>query len=326
MGDQTRRAAVVVGLGAMGQRRLATLLAHPGWTVALAVDPSPRAHSVVPAGVPCSVGLDLAAFPSDLVIVATPPSEAVALTCQALAVGRAVLCEKPPAVSSRDFTRAVATQRESRAVLMIGFNHRLHASFRQARSALASGRLGAVLSIDGAYTKTTLAEPGAWRLSPERAGGGILMDQGVHLLDLCRTLVGDLKVRSAVLRGSRGSETDVVTELVSGQGAPVRIRSSAEDATPRFELTIRCEYGELQLDGLVTSSGRYAPERLLVSDKGPVPERFTWTTDDSFARELDLLTEALDTGVRGDHGLPEDALAALALVESIYSLGTWEAP
>ena len=290
----------MVGLGRFGQRRLASLRADPRFHVVAGCDPQ-GTLDLPPTATPVALGADIA-------VIAVPPGLAPALVVEALTTGHHVLCEKPPALDGAGLA-GVPELVHSR-VLRYGFNHRLHPAVREARRRLPS--LGPLREVSGVYERPSLAPTGGWRARPE-AGGGILRDQGIHLVDLCYLLAGPLSLESAgVRREPSGAETHVEALLRGAGGVPVHFVSSAEAPAHRFRLELRGDRGTLRLEGLATSSGAYAPERL-VSSTG---EALEWDHDDSLDRERDLFADALG-GAPGLHGTLKDATVVLSLVDAM---------
>jgi predicted dehydrogenase len=304
---------VIIGMGVVGKRRARAVVAHPSLDLIGTADDEATARVL------------LAQRP-ELAVVCVPNRAAPPACLAALAAGAHVFCEKPPARSSAELRPVIEAARSLGRVLMYGFNHRHHGSVRWLLDAAASGRLGALRALRGVYVKTGNA---GWRLDPEEAGGGILLDQGIHMLDLFLALAPGLRPVFARVRGMP-LEDDVVAVLESPSGVVAQLHSSARAPRCRFRLEADYASARVTLDGILSGSMAYAPERLVVepaagSAVAPVDQSFE--LDDSWAAGLACLVDAVRFARSNAsvpvhaHGRPEQALAALELVEAIYAAG-----
>src|SRR5262249_2080559 len=130
----------------------------------------------------------------DIVLVAATHNILAPISCAAAAAGKHVLIEKPAArcAGELDVVRAAASRTGVR--IRVGFNHRYHRAFRKAREIFDSGALGGLMFVRGRYGHG--GRPGydkEWRAVPELSGGGELLDQGIHLIDLARWFLGDFE-------------------------------------------------------------------------------------------------------------------------------------
>jgi predicted dehydrogenase len=316
-GERTRDPRLrlgVAGLGAAGARHLAAALGNPAVEVVATADPdrptgSDTHHRRTE---------DMLAVPGlDAVVLAVPNDIAARLARLALQHGLHTLVEKPPARSAAEFAPVLAQARAAGKVLRVAFNHRYHASLTEARQLVAQGEIGDVVSLCGVYERPWLAAPGDWRADPERAGGGILLDQGIHLLDLAAWLLGPLQpvqwtvVDSAVA----GLEAEVEAELLAGH-VPVSIRSSAQAPSHRFQMSLLGTRGSLRLEGLQTGSGAYAPELLhRISGEGELQTTRRFEVDVSWTEQLRGFVDHVVRGTDDGHGSPKDAGDMLRLVD-----------
>ena len=142
----------------------------------------------------------------DILINATQSSLHCAPTLAAARRGIHVFCEKPPGRDLEDIARVIACEKNHPELkLKYGFNHRYHHSVRDALSTLKSGELGKVINLRGVYGKSqivTFGKQSDWRTNRDLAGGGILLDQGIHMVDLLRLFSGDfVEVKSFISNG-----------------------------------------------------------------------------------------------------------------------------
>jgi predicted dehydrogenase len=132
-----------------------------------------------------------------LVDVCTPGSSHAEISIAALEAGKHVLCEKPLANTVEE-ARAMVAAAEAAAAdgvkAMVGFNFRRVPAVALARQLIASGRLGPIRHVRGAYLASHMVDPGiplVWRLQADQAGSGALGDLGAHAIDLAQYLVAD---------------------------------------------------------------------------------------------------------------------------------------
>jgi predicted dehydrogenase len=260
----------------------------------------------------------------EIVIVATANDGLAPVAQAAAAAGKHVLVEKPGARTPAEL-RSVATAARDRGVTVrVGFNHRFHPALRQARALLETGDLGPLMYLRGRYGHG--GRPGyerEWRARPEVAGGGELLDQGVHLIDLARWFAGDL----GLLAGHVGTFFwDMPVEdngfvLLRGRGGQVAwLHASWTEWKNLFSFEVFGRKGKLQVDGL---GGSYGIERLTYHrtrpEMGP-PETTDWEypgEDRSWADEYASFVEAT-LGRDTPNATLDDAAAALAIVAEAY--------
>ena len=108
-------------------------------------------------------------------------------TSQALKAGKHVFCEKPPAKTTEELKSVIEIENNSNLILKYGFNHRYHYSVQEAKKIIDSGSMGKLLWLRGVYGKAgSIDYDKNWRNYSKYSGGGILIDQGIHMLDLMR--------------------------------------------------------------------------------------------------------------------------------------------
>ena len=128
----------------------------------------------------------------DAVIISTYAKSLAEYAIKALEAGKHVFCEKPPALNSKEMLAVIKAERQSGKVLKYGFNHRYHYSVIEAKKIIESGDLGKILLMRGVYGKAgSIDFDKNWRQYKKFSGGGILFDQGIHMLDLFRHFSGE---------------------------------------------------------------------------------------------------------------------------------------
>lgn len=325
---------LIFGYGYMGKIRYRILRQHPDVQRIAVVDPAldPAAEGLE------GVLISAAAVDwdrVDAVFVCTPNNVTSDLCVQGLRRCGHVFCEKPPGRDWEDFCRiAEAAAAVSDHTLMFGFNHRLHPSMQAARSLIGEGGLGEVLYVKGTYGKSGGVDYRRnWRNTRAISGGGILLDQGIHMLDLFHMFIGPLTVVDAVLADSFWGcdvEDNAFVLLRSDRGVPAFLHSSATLWKHTFRVEIGCRDGYLVATGLLSQTGSYGREQLVVGKRqfedealalgNPREEIIYFDRDDSWEREVHEFLAAVKEGRPATHGKLEDARWAMEVIRDVYAV------
>jgi predicted dehydrogenase len=260
----------------------------------------------------------------DVVVVATPHDSLAPLTLQAIRAGKHVLVEKPAARSAAELEPVAAEAQRLGRLVRVGFNHRYHRAFRKARELVTSGALGPLMFLRARYGHGgRLGYEKEWRAIPEISGGGELIDQGVHLIDLSRMFLGnfsDVQGHAGTFFWKMPVDDNAFLMLRTPNGQVAWLHASASEWKNTFSMEIYGRDGKLQIDGL---GGSYGTERLtfyrMLPEMGP-PETTAWEfpmADDSWSVEFAEFLKDIQQGRQPDPNL-DDAVAALRVVASIY--------
>jgi len=254
-------------------------------------------------------------------------------TMQALNAGKHVFCEKPPARTSKELQSVIATEKECGKVLKYGFNHRYHYSVIEAKKIIESGEMGKLLWLRGVYGKAgSIDYHKNWRNYREISGGGILIDQGIHMLDLMRYFSGQkfTHINSFVTTSfwDIEAEDNAFVIMQSDDKVTAMLHSSATQWRHKFLLEMCFEEGYINLDGILSGTRSYAPEKLVVGKRefeditfamGKPKENITWfENDDSWELEIAEFVDAIRNNTKIKNGTSRDAMETLKLVERIY--------
>jgi 1,5-anhydro-D-fructose reductase (1,5-anhydro-D-mannitol-forming) len=245
--------------------------------------------------------------------------------------GKHVFCEKPPGINLSEVMAMKKALTNSGCKLMFGFNHRHHKSIIKAKEVVSSGRFGDILWMRGRYGKSV---PKSffqdWRSKKQFAGGGIFLDQGIHMLDLFMNLVGKFdEVKSFVsnLYWKGDVEDNVFALFKNNKGQVASLHSTMTQWRHLFSLEIFLEHGYIALNGLKTSSNSYGKEKLTIAmNRTDAPaaawsdeEQHTFSTDDSWERELTIFRDAILHDRPIDTCGVEDAIQLMEMVDKVYS-------
>jgi len=261
----------------------------------------------------------------DAVIVATTNRWLTPVSLAAIKAGKHVLVEKPAARNAQELVPLIAAAEERGVCVQVGFNHRYHPGFQKAREIVDSGVLGPLMFIRGRYGHG--GRPGyekEWRSDPEVSGGGELLDQGVHLIDLASWFLGpfvNIQGFAHTYFWKMPVEDNGFLLLRTARDQVAHLHASCTEWKNLFSFEIYGRDGKLHIEGL---GGSYGVERLyfykMLPQMGP-PETTIWEfpgEDLSWKLELSAFAGFIESGTTPRPGL-QDAANALQIVEKIYA-------
>jgi predicted dehydrogenase len=294
-GSQSELRVAVVGLGLIGRRRAEALERVVGARLAATVDPM-AANGALTAGVPHFASLaELRDDDYDAAVVAVPHDQATCVAAQVLSAGRPVLIEKPLGVCGTDARKLEKLAEKLARPSFVGYNYRYLPAIRDLMRCLELGDLGELRSVDmclghGGHPDSATS----WKLDPIRSGGGVLLDPGVHLLDLLVRLIPSAECTAIeATRGfwATGIEEDVVAVFRARRAVAV-IRTSHIRWINTFRVEVFGENGYAIVEG---RGGNYGPMRLRTG------RRWAWTSGSATVSQR-------GSEVRCDYGSRDDSL------------------
>jgi 1,5-anhydro-D-fructose reductase (1,5-anhydro-D-mannitol-forming) len=329
----------IIGYGTMGRvRHEAAMRTEIGHVIAVYGFPG----DVVPAALGVA---------SPEVILNNPDIDAVFICCvnalnkdmtiAALRAGKHVMCEKPPAFTAAEVEVIREVEAATGKVLMYGFNHRNHGAALKMKKIVTDGDLGRILWMRGRYGKSVDENySNTWRADPKLAGGGILIDQGIHMLDLFHFLAGDFDEIQAMVShlywDLPGIEDNVFAQLRNSKtGCVASLHSTMIQWRHLFALEVFMERGYMVLNGLKTGSGSYGAEQLVVAKNRSVAPAATWReessetfeVDESWDREAHAFADWILTGKpESGSGDSMSALKVMRVIDAIYATERHTAP
>lgn len=319
----------IAGYGVVGKRRRQFIDEHPALECVAVCDRKLNGARMTDGVRAHADYRGLLAEKLDVLFVSLPNDLAPDVTVAGLEKGLHVFCEKPPGRTIADIERVIAVERTRPGQkLKYGFNHRYHDAVREALKLTRSGELGTLINLRGVYGKSAIISfESDWRTQRKEAGGGILLDQGIHMVDLMRLFAGDfVEVKSFVSNAfwNHDVEDNAYALLRSGSGAIAMLHSTATQWRHRFQLEMSFAKGALMLSGILSGSKSYGEERLTVvrrgaDDRGVPPEQsMSYIEDNSWRDEVAEFAEAIRTDAPIESGSSADALKTMALVYRIY--------
>jgi predicted dehydrogenase len=249
------------------------------------------------------------------------------MATRAVSAGKHVILEKPAARSAAELEPLAKLADERRVLVKVGYNHRFHPAVQKARSILDGGECGDVMFIRGRYGHGgRVGYDREWRADPVKAGGGELLDQGVHLIDLARWFVGaeftEVFGRVETYFWDMPVEDNAFLTLGTPRRQIAHLQVSWTEWKNLFSFEIYARRAKLHLEGL---GGSYGVERLLHyqmrPEMGP-PETAVYEypgPDPSFSLEWTDFAQAVGEGKLACGDL-NDALATLRIVDRVYQM------
>ncbi len=322
----------IVGYGYMGEIRRAVIERHPQDLKLIGICDANEAVRNQIHGCPTFARPeDLFSQRPDIVFVCTPNCFSPEICIKALDQGRHVFCEKPPGRDVQDIKNIMEYEKGS-VKLMFGFNHRFHPGIIKAKVIIESGRFGQIINLRGLYGKSGGKRfRHSWRNNAEISGGGILLDQGIHMLDLFRHFCGDfdeVKCSTSSAFWKFDVEENAYVILGNPQCQHALCHSSATFWKHTFRLDITLEEGYIVVEGLLSKSGSYGREKMIAASRqfedeahavGNPSEEVTY-----FDRDLswDLEVEEFIRYIREDKPVimssSQDALKVMEIIEKAY--------
>jgi predicted dehydrogenase len=324
----------IAGYGVVGKTRHRSIESNTSYQITAISESSQEARKFIPAGI--KIYNDYKSLISsadiDVIFISLPNQFASEAACLSLQKGLHVFCEKPPA---RTHAELLEVEKQSlkfpELKLMYGFNHRFHLSVEEAKLLIDSNSLGRLINMKGVYGKSQMISFNQtdWRTNREASGGGILLDQGIHMLDLMRYLSGEnfTEVFSIIDNAfwNFDVEDNAYVLMKSPKGLVSQLHSSATQWRHVFNLEITLERGSLILGGLLTGSKSYGDETLTIITSDPskdngMPKESTskYNEDVSWDNEIKYFANSLASNTSIERGSIKDALETMKLIEIIY--------
>jgi predicted dehydrogenase len=317
----------IIGCGLIGKKRLAALPAGSELVIACDTDLS-HAEALVQIAKTGKATADykeaIADPQVDAVIVAAINSTLAEISGAAIGGGKHVIVEKPAGISVEEIDRLIELERKHGVCVRVGFNHRFHPAFLKAREIFDSGVMGELMFIRGRYGHGgRVGYDKEWRADPKLAGGGELIDQGIHLIDLAGWFLGDftkIDGHATTYFWNMPVDDNAFLDLQTAKGQTAWLHVSCTEWKNLFSFEIYGRHTKLHIEGL---GGSYGVEKLFHYQMKPemgIPNTKVYEfpgQDESWRIEMTEFEQDVQHDRTPDAGLAE-ARAALQIVETIY--------
>ena len=322
----------IAGFGIVGKRRFQYVNEHPNLEVTAICEQHFIEEPIKLPGIHCYTNYKVLLDKEDIDIlfVCLTNNIAAEVTIKGLNEGLHIFCEKPPGMNVEDIREVIKVEKKHPHLkLKYGFNHRYHDSVKEALRIINSGELGEVINLRGVYGKSRIIPfSGGWRSKRELAGGGILLDQGIHMVDLMRLFCGEFcEIKSFVSNSfwKHDVEDNAFAIMKDKKGRIAMLNSSATQWQHKFNLDISLSQGYIELHGILSGSKSYGEEKIVIgrrdedSNNGQMESKtIKFLQDNSWRDEIYEFASAIINNNPIKTGTSYDALETMKLVFNIY--------
>lgn len=323
----------IIGMGTMGRVRKKVIDRHPGFQLVAISDINEQVAEEFPDLFFTNEWEELLEQDIDVVFVCTYNKVIPKIVITALNKNIHVFAEKPPGRTIEDVLGMKKVKdTHPDLILKFGFNHRFHSSIMEAKAIVDSKIYGNIVCARGVYGKAGgLSFTESWRSDKDIAGGGILLDQGIHMLDLLRFFMGEFTEVKSFVENLVWDEIDLEDNafaiMKTADNKVAMMQSSATQWKHKFILELMFEKGYIVIDGLLTGSRSYGEERIVFAkrqfeDEGvlgkPKEEEIHFDEDHSWEYELKEFYDSVTGRITHFNGDINDALSTMKLVYTIY--------
>jgi predicted dehydrogenase len=321
----------IAGYGVVGKRRHQYINEHPQMEVIAVCDQFYKETSINADGLKYYTNYkELLKEGLDILFVCLPNDIAAEVTIAGLDRKMHVFCEKPPGRNVEDIRKVIeAEKKHPELKLKYGFNHRYHDSVKMALNIIRSEKLGKVINIRGVYGKSKIISfAGGWRSQREIAGGGILLDQGIHMVDLMRLFCGEFTEVKSFIDNSywnHNIEDNAYAIMKDTKGRVAMLHSTATQWQHRFVMDIALTEGYIELHGILSGSKSYGEEKIIIGNRdedsidGQMEfKNVNFLKDNSWKDEIFEFADAIINNKPISSGTSNDALETMKLVYKIY--------
>ena len=322
----------IAGFGVVGKRRFQYINEHPSLKVTAICEQNSFEKDLEYSKINCYTKYQdlLDKEDLDIVFVCLTNNIAAEVTIASLKKGLHVFCEKPPGMNVEEIEKVIETEKRfPNLKLKYGFNHRYHESIKKALEIVNSRELGEVINLRGVYGKSMIVPfDGGWRSKRKLSGGGILLDQGIHMLDLMRLFCGEFnEIKSFVSNDfwKHDVEDNAYALMKDKKGRIATLNSTATQWQHKFSLEISLTLGYIELHGMLSGSKSYGEEQIIIgkreleSPNGQMEKKTVkFLNDNSWKEEIDEFESCITNNHPISSGSSKDALECMKLVFKIY--------
>ena len=278
----------------------------------------------------------------DVVFITLPTFLAARVTLAFIKKGVHVFCEKPPAKNINEIKKVLKTSKKIPHIkIKYGFNHRYHSSVKLAKKIIKSKKYGEIINLRCLYGKSKIIKSkkhgednrftgakGDWRSKKKLSGGGILLDQGIHLLDLLRFFNGDFQEYKSFISNKFWNydvEDNAFALMRDKNGVIASIHSTATQWQHKFRIEITTKYALIELKGILSGTKSYGKESLRIIERLPrssngsrIKKQYFFDKDNSWKEEIDEFANIVLKKLPVKTGNIYDACMVMSMVEKIY--------
>lgn len=259
----------------------------------------------------------------DAIIISTPNKYLAPIAQDAILEGKHVLIEKPGAKNLHDFQKIIKAFKKRKVVIQFGYNHRFHPAIIKAKEIILSKHYGPILFIRARYGHGgRLGYEKEWRFNKDISGGGELLDQGSHLIDLTNFFYGELNLHSSLVGNFywHSNLEDLSFAILKKKNIVANLSATCIEWKNIFSFEIMLKRAKLQIDGLGGSYGKEKLTLFAMSEKmgPPSVKEFNFPDEDlSWKSENEFFVKRIQSHDNSYKPL-KDALHVLNLIDRIY--------
>jgi predicted dehydrogenase len=261
---------------------------------------------------------------AEAVIIATRHDSLAEIATLVLNSKKHVLIEKPGALSKRELESIAVLANSKNLRVHIGYNHRYHPSIIRAFEIYANKEIGDLMFMRARYGHGgRLGYENEWRAQKSLSGGGELIDQGSHLIDLAIGLFGKLSVDYAATPTyfwNTTVEDNAFVSLINSDGGIAFLHASCTEWKNMFSMEVYGRLGKIEISGLGMSYGveTLRLHKMLPQMGPPISQEWEYLEpDSSWQLEIEDFIKDIRTGSRSSDNI-NSSIEVLGLVEQIY--------
>ena len=266
----------------------------------------------------------------DIAFICTPNNITSKVVIECLSYGKHVFCEKPPGKNISDLKKI--KKHIGRNKIMFGFNHRFHPAVVKAKNIIDSNKFGKIITIRGVYGKSGgLNFKNSWRNNKKISGGGILLDQGIHMIDLFRFFCGNfdkIKCYTSNSFWKFNVEDNAFLILKNNKKQLAQLHSSSTLWRHTFRMDIALEKGYILIEGLLSKTGSYGQEKITFASRqfenisnaigNPSEKVIYFDKDNSWNFEVSKFVDFIMNNNKVSINNYNDAYEAMKIVNKAY--------
>jgi len=265
----------------------------------------------------------------NIIIVATTNDSLAQITIAAIKNNKNVLVEKPAGRNPNEIKKIINEyeQRKDKNVrIKVGFNHRFHPSFEKAKEIIKNEDIGEIMFIRARYGHgARLGYDKEWRAYKDKAGGGEMLDQGSHLIDLARYFIGDFDSSIGYCGNffwNMEVEDNCFALLKNKKGQIAQLHASCTQWKNIFSMEIFCKTGQINIEGLGRSYGKETLTFYKMKPEMGIPDKFVYDwpdIDDSWDKEYANLLESIESKKEPNGNIYD----SYECVKSVFDIYKW---
>ena len=260
----------------------------------------------------------------DIVIISTPHNKLSKILLHAHKRKKHILVEKPASKNLKEINKVISKTKNSKNKIRVAFNHRYHPSIVKAQQIIKSGAIGKPMYLRARYGHGgRLGYEKEWRTKPSVSGGGELIDQGSHLIDLSRLFLGEFHEIKGFLNTyfyNMSVEDNAFMTLKTKSNKIAFLHVSWTEWKNMFSFEIFCRLGKIDINGIGGSYGREQLTLYKMSKKMGIPKQKKWKFNIKDMSWINEINEFYDDILYNRKPIPNlnDAYQTHKIINKIY--------